>query len=143
MPHIRATQLESGIQTLELLDRFYEDVFAGKKRATWRYAEQKIEPGYLIFAASHDPSLLALVWVEDILYVPLRNGYTALGDNTPRTDDEILMSMKSHYPDITLESEVMIVKYSSPAETYARHGIPAHLGNMFGADYMEKLKAYK
>lgn len=131
----------NGVQTLELLDRFYDDVFAGKKRNTWRYQEQPIELGFLIFEASKEKSLLALVWVEDIMYVPLCDAYDILGGDI-KTPAERLASMRAHYPDIQYDSEVMIVKHNSPKECFRLHGIPLELTDLFGQDYIRKVESY-
>lgn len=131
----------NGVQTLELLDRFYDDVFTGKKRNTWRYEEQPIEPGFLIFEASKDPSLLALVGVEDVMYLPLCDAYDILGGDV-KSPSERLASMQTHYPDIQYDSEIMIVKHTSPSECYRDHGIPSDLTDIFGQDYIRKIESY-
>lgn len=134
-----ALHTNNGVQALELVDRFFDDLFAGKKRNTWRYKEQPVTPGFLVFEASVDPQLIALVWVDDVAHVKLADVHTVLeGENTP--PDELLAGMRRHYPDIELDSEVMIVKHISPAETYRKYGLPDELLAVLGEAYIEKVK---
>lgn len=131
----------NGIQALELVDRYFDALFAGQKRNTQRYQEQRTEPGFLIFEASDDPVLLALVWVEDVIYTALRDVHDAVGGEK-YSPDELLAGMRKHYPDIQLDSEIMVVKHLSPLETYRQHGIPDALQNVFTADYIAKVESY-
>ena len=136
-----AIHKRNNIQALELVDGYFPDLFAGKKRATWRYQEQPIETGFLVFEASRDPGLLALVWAEAVDYVPLADVGTVL-ENETSSPAELLSRMQKHYPDIKLTSEIMIVRHRSPSETFHTHGIPDTLRDVFGPDYIQRMRQY-
>lgn len=102
-----------GLQKLELVDRLFPDLLDGKKINTLRWREGDINPGYLLYYASSNPALQALVWVTKVERLPLSEA-APFYNMTPQ---ELLVSMRKHYPDIRIDDEVMLVHHLSPQET--------------------------
>lgn len=133
----------SGLQTLELVDSLFEQLFSGRKLNTKRYGETPMKPGFLVFEASDDTTLKALVWVHDVVSgVRLGDVVDCIPEDIGRDRDELLRRMRSHYPDIGMDSPIEVVRHLSPLETCRQHGIPDALKDLFTADYIAKIESY-
>lgn len=109
------------IQKLELVDEQFPALLRGEKTDTIRLNEGDIKPGFLLFYSSSGKER-AVVWVTEINYMPLRNVGKKVGYTKRTPDDETcLRHMKKHYPDITLDTEILLVEYLSPSETKEKY----------------------
>lgn len=131
----------NNIQRLELVDRLFDDVFSGKKKNTKRYKDKKITEGYLLYEASEDEKLKALVWVTNVETMPLSQVREKVEEEKNTSIDDLLRRMRSHYPEISLETKIEVVMHLSPSETYIKYGLPNSLLDELGSDYIEKVKA--
>jgi len=109
------------IQRLELVDRLFRPLFTGEKRSTLRWRkEKKVGEGFLVYEASKNPRWHVLVWVTKISSGPL-SSFASAYDMTP---EQLLASMRTHYPNIEMNSDVDLVEHLSPQETLRLHGVP-------------------
>lgn len=108
------------MQELELLDRFFPDVFDGVKRRTLRWGDGEIAEGFLLFRASRSPDLKTLVWVTSVE----KHSFETAAPLYQMTVSELLASMKTHYPAIDGTAELQLVNHLSPKETVAQKGLP-------------------
>lgn len=127
------------VQRLELVDRLFNDIFSGKKRNTKRYQDKEITEGFLLYEASEDDKLKALVWVTGVDRMKLSHVAEKVEDERHTSLNDLLHRMQSHYPKITLETEVDVVMHLTPLETYVKYGIPDFLLKELGAHYFEKI----
>jgi hypothetical protein len=111
------------LQKLELVDRLFPALFTGEKVSTLRWREGEVAEGYLLYCASNNPKWKALVWVTGTEKKPLR-AFASFCNQTP---DELLAAMRTHYPEITLEDDVLLVHHLTPYDTAERKGIPDEL----------------
>lgn len=131
------------IQRLELVDRLFDDVFSGKKRNTKRYKDKAIQEGHLLYEASEDPQLKALVWVTGVEPMLLSEVKKKVEDEKSASLDDLLRRMRSHYPEINLDTQIEVVKHMTPLETYTKKGIPDFLVEELGDGYLKKIGATK
>lgn len=107
--------MPNNIQKLKLVDRRFPALMAGEKTDTIRWNEGVVETGLLLYEGCDDLSLQTTVWVTDVLFIPLRKVSEEVGSG--ESLEYILSSIRVHYPDITLDTEIMLVKHLTPAET--------------------------
>jgi hypothetical protein len=108
------------IQKLNLADRFFPSLLAGKKTNTLRWQETAIKKGYLLFVSSKNPRWRSLVWVTEIRHARM-NEFAPFYNMTP---EELQISMQKHYPDIKIDTEVSLVEHLTPQQTIIEHGVP-------------------
>lgn len=110
------------IQKLELVDRRFDALVEGEKTSTVRLDEGRIEKGFMLYYSS-SRTRHAVVMVTDVDDVPLGKVGNIVGfdDHTP-DNETMLAQMQRHYPDITLDTKVMLVQHLSVAETKERYG---------------------
>lgn len=130
----------NNIQRLELLDRLFDDVFSGKKRNTKRYKDRKIAEGYLLYEASENKNLRALVWVTKVETMPLSQVKEKVEEEKNTSLDDLLSRMRSHYPEISLDTKIEVVMHLTPSETYATYGVPDSLLGQLGEGYLQKVR---
>lgn len=130
----------NNIQRLELVDRLFDDVFSGKKRNTKRYKDRKIAEGYLLYEASENKNLRALVWVTKVETMPLSQVKEKVEEEKNTSLDDLLSRMRSHYPEISLDTKIEVVMHLTPSETYATYGVPASLLGELGEGYLQKVR---
>lgn len=130
-------------QKLELVDRYFVDLFSGRKANTKRYGEEAVVNGYVVFEASNDKNLKALVWVYDVQTMPLKDVVVLFPEEEGTDPHALLERMKKHYSDIQMTSEIMVVRHLTPLETYEKHGIPEYMANEFDENYIRKIKQYE
>lgn len=127
------------VQRLELVDRLFDDIFSGKKKNTKRYKDKKITEGYLLYEASENNQLRALVWVTNVETMPLFEVVKRVEEERNTSVDDLLRRMRSHYPDISLDTRIEVVMHLTPNETYQKYGVPDNLLEELGSSYVEKV----
>lgn len=129
------------VQRLELVDVLFDDVFSGKKKNTKRYNEKEVNEGYLLYEASEDYNLKALVWVTDVESMMLSEVIEKIEEEKHRSLDDLLQRMRSHYPEINLNTKIEVLRHITPLETYVKKGVPDFLLEELGIGYLKKIGA--
>src|SRR5690606_19352220 len=109
------------IQTLELVDRRWNDLLKGQKLDTIRFNEGTIVPGLLRYLNCDDSSKTCIVYVTNVQSIPLHDVLKYSKDLERKPDEGALLSlMREHYPAITLDTVVDYIQHLSPEETTLR-----------------------
>ena len=81
-----------------------------------------IHPGFLLYKDCPNEQWAAVVFVTHVFYVPLKQAFEIEGFDEHTPDIETgLNQMRSHYPDITLDTSVLLVLHLSVSETKQKH----------------------
>lgn len=111
------------IQKLELVERRWEALLAGKKLDTIRFNEPRMEPGLLLYEGFPSAGRYSVVYITNVMDIPLRDVLKYTKDTGRKPDEETLLKkLQSHYPEITLDSIVQYVQHLSPDETRKQYG---------------------
>lgn len=104
------------LQRLELAKELFPDVMNGRKTDTlcWNNDGQ-LGLGFLEFYSTVDPALKAVVLVTGIQ----KGTITKFASRLRMNADQLLQSMKKHYPDITMDAQISLIEFMSPKETQA------------------------
>ncbi len=109
-------------QWLHLVTRRWPALLKGEKTSTFRLNEGFVHPGFLVYKDYPDERAAAVVYVQNVYYVPLRQAIALDGfdDHTPN-ETIALKQMRVHYPDITLDTPVLLARHLSVPETLGRY----------------------
>jgi len=101
---------------LELVDRRWDALLSGEKLDTLRWNEGDVQaPCFITYKNCSFPDKTAVVYAYSSSYMPLRE----VPDEPDK--DELLTSMRRHYPTITLDTEILYVEHLSVAETAEKY----------------------
>lgn len=102
-------------QTLGLANDLFTDLLAGKTNHTIRIGEKDIEPGFMMYQNSQDPSMTAYVWVKDVMHVKLKGATVKLGDPL----ETLIADLQPHYPMLNIdgETQVTLIRHLTVDET--------------------------
>lgn len=114
--------LKPTIQELELVDRRWKDLLEGRKLDTIRFDEMHIEPGLMVYRNCSDLENICVVHATKAVYIPLRDVLKYAKDiDYKQNEENLLAQMKTHYPDITLDTVIQYIQHLSPDETKERY----------------------
>lgn len=110
--------LSSKQQWLHLVERRWPALLNGKKTSTLRLNEGFIHKGFLVYKDCPKEQWNEVVYVNQIYYVPLKQALEIDGfdEHTPNVETG-LKQMQVHYPDITLDTPILLAKHLSVPET--------------------------
>ncbi|MBO6719306.1 MAG: ASCH domain-containing protein [Rhizobiaceae bacterium] len=112
------------MQSLRVVGRLFPEILSGEKRATIRWREITIVPGFMRYIHDGDAGRTAIVYVTKCARLPLSQAASYLGREEDWSRDVMLSGMREHYPGINWDDEVQIVEHLSPAETAKRADFP-------------------
>lgn len=105
-------------QWLHLVERRWSALVNGCKTSTLRLNEGFIHKGFLVYKDCPKEQWAEVVYVTQVYYLPLKQALQTEGfnDHTPNLETG-LQQMQTHYPDITLNTPILLVKHLSVPET--------------------------
>ena len=105
-------------QWLHLVERRWTALLNGEKTSTLRLNEGFIHKGFLVYKDYPKEQWTEVVYVTHVYYVPLRQALEIDGFDEHTPDMETaLKQMQVHYPDITLNTPILLAKHLSVPET--------------------------
>lgn len=105
-------------QWLHLVERRWSALLNGEKTSTLRLNEGFIHKGFLVYKDCPSEQLAEVVYVTHVYYVPLRQANEIDGYDEHAPDMETaLRQMRVHYPEITLDTPILLAKHLSVPET--------------------------
>lgn len=109
-------------QRLHLVERRWPALLNGEKISTVRLNEGFVHRGFLVYKDYPREQKTAVVYITHVYYVPLKQAIEIDGfdDHTPDVVTA-LKQMRAHYPDITLQTPVLLAQHLSVPETKARY----------------------
>lgn len=109
-------------QWLHLVERRWPALLNGEKTSTFRFNEGFIHKGFLVYKDCPKEQWRAVVYVTGVYYLPLKQALEADGFDAHTPNAEIgLKQMQAHYPDMNLETPILLVKHFSVPETQKRY----------------------
>jgi len=105
------------MQKLDVVERLFPLILSGEKRATIRWRENQISPGYMTYINEQDNSETAVVLVTRCTDMPLSDAARYLGKETEWPATIMLDGMREHYPEIKLSDIVQVIEHLPPDET--------------------------
>ena len=109
-------------QLLHLVERRWPALLNGQKKSTIGVNEGFVHPGFLLYKDCPNEQWTAVVFVTHVFYLPLKQAVEIEGFDEHTPDIETgLNQMRSHYPDITLNTPVLLVLHLSVYETEQKH----------------------
>ncbi|MDD4520245.1 MAG: ASCH domain-containing protein [Alphaproteobacteria bacterium] len=114
--------LSSRQQWVHLVERRWPALVSGEKTATLRLNEGFIHKGFLVYKDYPKEQWAEVVYVTEVYYQPLKQALEIEGfdEHTPNVETG-LKQMQAHYPDITLETPLLLAKHLSVPETLSQY----------------------
>ncbi len=111
-------------QWLHLVERRWEALLTGKKTSTFRINEGFVHRGFLIYKDYPKEQKQAVVYVNKVYYVPFKQAIEIDGfdEHTPNVETA-LKQMRIHYPDITLETPILLAQHLGVPETEEKYPV--------------------
>ena len=105
-------------QWVHLVERRWPTLLNGEKTSTIRLNEGFIHKGFLVYKDCPKEQWAEVVYVTGVYYLPLKQALETEGfdEHTPNVETG-LKQMRVHYPDITLETPILLAKHLSVSET--------------------------
>ncbi len=92
------------------------------KKSTIGVNESFVHPGFLLYKDCPNEQWTAVVFVTHVFYLPLKQAVEIEGFDEHTPDIETgLNQMQSHYPDITLNTPVLLALHLSVSETKQKY----------------------
>ena len=109
-------------QWLHLVERRWPALLNGEKTSTFRVNEGFIHRGCLVYKDCPKEQWAEVVYVTRVYYVPFKQAIEIDGfdDHTPDMETA-LKQMKVHYPDITLDTPILLAQHLGVPETKAKY----------------------
>ncbi len=105
-------------QWLHLVERRWAALLNGEKTSTLRLNEGFIHKGFLVYKDCPKEQWAEMVYVTGVYYLPLKQALETKGFDAHTPDVKTgLKQMQVHYPDITLNTPILLVKHLSVPET--------------------------
>lgn len=105
-------------QWIHLVERRWPALLNGEKTSTLRLNEGFIHKGFLVYKDCPKEQWAEVVYVTQVYYLPLKQALETDGFDTHTPDVETgLKQMRVHYPDITLDTPILLAKHLSVPET--------------------------
>lgn len=105
-------------QWLHLVERRWSALLNGEKTSTLRLNEGFIHKGFLLYKDCPKEQWAEVVYVTDVYHLPLKQALKTEGFNAHTPDVETgLEQMQAHYPDITLDTPILLAKHLSVPKT--------------------------
>lgn len=105
-------------QWLHLVERRWSALLNGEKTSTLRLNEGFIHKGFLVYKDCPKEQWAEVVYVTQVYYLPLKQALETDGFDAHTPDIETgLKQMRVHYPDITLDTPILLAKHLSVPET--------------------------
>ena len=114
--------LSSKQQWLHLVEKRWPALLNGEKTSTFRLNEGFIHKGFLVYKDCPDEKWAEVVYVTAVYYVSLReaNEIDGYDEHTPNMETA-LKQMKVHYPEITLDTPILLAQHLGVPETRRRY----------------------
>ncbi len=109
-------------QWLHLVERRWPALVSGEKTSTFRLNEGFVHRGFLVYKDCPNEKYAEVVYVNKVYYVPLRQAIAIDGfdDHTP-DEATALRQMQAHYPDITLDTPILLAQHLGVPETKEKY----------------------
>ena len=105
-------------QWLHLVERRWAALLNGEKTSTLRLNEGFIHKGFLVYKDCPKEQWTEVVYVTGVYYLPLKQALETEGFDERTPDVETgLKQMLAHYPDITLDTPILLAKHLSVPKT--------------------------
>ncbi len=105
-------------QWLHLVERRWSALLNGEKTSTLRLNEGFIHKGFLVYKDCPKEQWAEVVYVTQVYYLPLKQALETDGFDTHTSDVETgLKQIRVHYPNITLDTPILLAKHLSVPET--------------------------
>lgn len=105
-------------QWIHLVERRWSALLNGEKTSTLRLNEGFIHKGFLVYKDCPKEQWAEVVYVTGVYYLPLKRALETDGFDEHTPDVETgLKQMRVHYPDITLDTPILLAKHLSIPET--------------------------
>ncbi len=109
-------------QWLHLVERRWPALLNGEKTSTFRLNEGFVHKGFLVYKDCPKEQWAEVVYVTHVYYVPLRQALEIDGFDAHTPDIETgLKQMRVHYPDITLDTPILLAQHLSVPETKVKY----------------------
>lgn len=109
-------------QWLHLVERRWTALLSGEKISTFRLNEGFVHKGFLIYKDCPKEQWAEVVYVTNVYYAPFRQAVEIDGFDAHTPDMETaLKQMKVHYPDITLNTPILLAQHLSVPETKQKY----------------------
>ena len=124
-------------QWLHLVERRWSALLKGEKTSTFRLNEGFIHKGFLVYKDFPKEQLAEVVYVTRVYYVSLRqaNEIDGYDEHTPDIETA-LKQMRSHYPEITLETPILFAQHLGVPETKRKY--PKEVARILKKTMIEK-----
>ena len=109
-------------QRLHLVERRWPALLSGEKVSTFRLNEGFVHKGFLVYKDCPREQWTEVVYVTRVYYAPLRQAIEIDGfdDHTPDMETA-LRQMRVHYPEITLDTNILLAQHMSVPETRTKY----------------------
>ena len=105
-------------QWLHLVERRWSALLNGEKTSTLRLNEGFIHKGFLVYKDCPKEQWTEVIYVTGVYYLPLKQALETEGFDAHTPDMETsLKQMRVHYPDITLDTPILLAKHLSVPKT--------------------------
>ncbi len=109
-------------QWLHLVERRWPALLNGEKISTFRLNEGFIHKGFLVYKDYPKEQWTEVVYVTQVYYLPLKQALETDGFDAHTPDVETgLKQMRIHYPDITLDTPILLARHLSVPETKQKY----------------------
>ena len=109
-------------QWLHLVERRWSALLNGEKTSTFRLNEGFIHKGFLVYKDYPKEQWAEVVYVTNVYYVPFKQAIEIDGFDAHTPDMETaLKQMRVHYPDITLDTPILLARHLSVPETKQKY----------------------
>lgn len=110
--------LSSGQQWLHLVERRWPALVKGEKTSTFRLGEGFVHKGFLLYKDCPREQRGEVVYVTSVYYLPFAQAVEVDGFDAHTPDlPTALKQMQAHYPDLTLQTPILLVRHLSVPET--------------------------
>ena len=117
-----AHALSPDMQWLHLVERRWPALVSGEKTSTLRLNEGFVHKGFLVYKDCPKEQWAEVVYVTHVYYVPLKQALEIDGFDAHTPDVETgLKQMQVHYPDITLDTPILLAKHLGVPETKQKY----------------------
>ena len=109
-------------QWLHLVERRWSALLNGEKASTFRLNEGFIHKGFLVYKDCPKEQWAEVVYVTNVYYVPFKQAIEIDGFDAHTPDMETaLKQMRVHYPDITLDTPILLARHLGVPETKQKY----------------------
>ncbi len=109
-------------QWLHLVERRWPALVSGEKTSTFRLNEGFVHRGFLVYKDCPNEQFAEVVYINKVYYVPLHQAIALDGfDNHTPDEATALKQMQVHYPDITLDTPILLAQHLSVPETKKKY----------------------